>query len=87
MTLTGKVAIVTGTSPNIGGGIALGLADAGARVVAVDIEPDHARRCADAIVKRGGQAIGVACDVTSEPDVEAAVSRGRATRSAAWTSS
>ena len=75
MKLEGKVAIVTGTSPNIGGGIAIGMAEAGARVVAVDVEPDNARRCADDIVKRGGQAIGVACDVTSEPDVRAAVAR------------
>ena len=36
MKLAGKVAIVTGTSPNIGGGIAGGLADEGARVACVE---------------------------------------------------
>ena len=35
MKLSGKVAIVTGTSPNIGGGIAGGLAAEGARVACV----------------------------------------------------
>ena len=47
MRLAGKVAIVTGTSPNIGGGIAEGLADEGAKVVCVDVVADNARQCAD----------------------------------------
>jgi NAD(P)-dependent dehydrogenase (short-subunit alcohol dehydrogenase family) len=45
--LAGKIAIVTGTSPNIGGGIAQGLADEGAAVVCVDIVPENAPQCAD----------------------------------------
>ena len=50
MKLEGKVAIVTGTSPNIGGGIAGGLADEGASVVCVDVVPDNAHQCADQII-------------------------------------
>ena len=46
MKLAGKVAIVTGTSPNIGGGIAGGLADEGAKVVCVDVVADNAQQCA-----------------------------------------
>ena len=42
MKLAGKVAIVTGTSPNIGAGIAQGLADEGATVVCVDLVPENA---------------------------------------------
>jgi NAD(P)-dependent dehydrogenase (short-subunit alcohol dehydrogenase family) len=64
MRLAGKVAIVTGTSPNIGGGIAQGLADEGARVVCVDLVPENARQCADWITARGGEALAVVGDVT-----------------------
>src|SRR6266567_2124987 len=75
--LAGKVAIVTGTSPNIGGGITQGLSDEGARVVCVDVAEDNARQCADWIAKRGGTSLGIACDVTDEGQVEAMVGRVR----------
>jgi NAD(P)-dependent dehydrogenase (short-subunit alcohol dehydrogenase family) len=77
--LEGKIAIVTGTSPNIGGGIAEGLAEEGARVVCVDLAADNASQCAEAIRRRGGQALGIACDVTDEGQVEAMVARARET--------
>lgn len=73
MKLAGKVAIVTGTSPNIGGGIAEGLAAEGAAIVAVDAKPANAKDCAVYIEKSGGRATGVACDVTDEGQVAAAV--------------
>jgi len=76
--LAGKVAIVTGTSPNIGGGIAGGLADAGAKVVCADLMPDNAHQCAAWIAERGGDALGVECDTTEEAQVEAMVGRVRA---------
>jgi NAD(P)-dependent dehydrogenase (short-subunit alcohol dehydrogenase family) len=75
--LAGKVAFIAGTSPNIGGGIAEGMADEGAKIVCVDVNPDYANRCAEAITKRGGQAVGVRCDVTNETQVEAAVARAK----------
>jgi NAD(P)-dependent dehydrogenase (short-subunit alcohol dehydrogenase family) len=78
--LAGKVAIVTGTSPNIGGGIAQGLADEGATLVCVDVVPENARQCADWIKSRGGDALGIACDVTDETQVQAMVARVRDTR-------
>jgi NAD(P)-dependent dehydrogenase (short-subunit alcohol dehydrogenase family) len=75
--LQGKVAMVTGTSPNLGGGIAGGLAEEGATVVCVDVSPDNARECAAWIVSQGGQALGLTCDVTDETQVEAMVARAR----------
>ncbi|HTT81232.1 MAG TPA: SDR family oxidoreductase [Stellaceae bacterium] len=73
MQLQNKVALVTGTSPNIGGGIAEALAEAGAAVVAVDVRPENATDCARYINGTGGRALGVAADVTDETQVEAAV--------------
>jgi len=75
--LAKKIAIVTGTSPNIGGGIAEGLAEEGATVVCVDVTGDNALQCAEAIKRHGGEALGIACDVTDEPQVEAMVARVR----------
>ncbi len=77
MKLQGKVALVTGTSPNICGGIAEGLAEEGAKIVCVDNQPDNANLCADYLTKQGGQALGVVCDVTNEDQVKAAVERAR----------
>jgi NAD(P)-dependent dehydrogenase (short-subunit alcohol dehydrogenase family) len=74
MQLKDKVAIVTGTSPNIGGGIAEALAAAGAAIGAVDARPENAEDCA-AFVRRSGRAIAVTCDVTVESEVAAAVLR------------
>jgi len=77
--LARKIAIVTGTSPNIGGGIAEGLAEEGAIVACVDVMEDNARQCAEAIKGHGGDALGIACDVTDEAQVEAMVARVRDT--------
>src|SRR5438552_2722610 len=75
--LAGQNAHGTGTSPNIGGGIAQGLADEGATVVCVDVVADNATQCAAWIERRGGQALGVTCDVTDEAQVQAMVTRVR----------
>ncbi len=77
MRLGQKIAIVTGTSPNIGGGIAEGLAEEGATVVCVDVAADNAGQCAEGIRRSGGQALGITCDVTDEGQVEAMVARVR----------
>ena len=75
--LDGKVALLTGSSPNIVGGIAEGLADEGARIVSVDLHPAFANGCAEAINERGGEAMGLVCDVTDEAQVEAVVEQAR----------
>ena len=73
MVLKNKVAVVTGTSPNIGGGIAEGLAEAGAAIVAVDARAENAVDCARYVKQTGGRAIGLTADVTDEAQVEQAV--------------
>ena len=63
-TLAGKTALVTGGARGIGRAIATALADNGARVALADLQ--GAEQAADEIVGRGGDAIGLACDVTDE---------------------
>ena len=69
MKLEGKVALVTGTSPNIMGGIAEGLADEGADLVCVDINSTYADECAKSIRDKGRRSISITCDVTDELQV------------------
>ena len=71
--LEGKTALICGTSPNIGGGIAEGLAAAGARVVCADINPEYSNGCARAINENGGHAAAIVCDVTEEAQVVSTV--------------
>jgi NAD(P)-dependent dehydrogenase (short-subunit alcohol dehydrogenase family) len=73
MKLKDRVAIVTGTSPNIGGGIAEELAAEGAAIVAVDANEANARDCANYLKSRGSRAIGLTCDVADEGQVKATV--------------
>lgn len=69
-----KVAIVTGAAGGIGAAIAARLHAEGASVVIADLKADAAQAAADKlVVAAGGAAIGVACDVGSEEQVEAAV--------------
>jgi NAD(P)-dependent dehydrogenase (short-subunit alcohol dehydrogenase family) len=75
--LAGKVALVTGTSPNIGGAIAEGMAAEGAKVVCADRRPDNAEQCAAAIKGAGGDSFAVVCDVTDESEVSAMVASAR----------
>jgi NAD(P)-dependent dehydrogenase (short-subunit alcohol dehydrogenase family) len=67
--LAGRTAVVTGTGPNIGAGIALELAAAGARVWTLDKVPAHAERCAEDIRRAGGWASPLECDVAEEASV------------------
>ncbi len=77
MKLEGKLAIVTGTSHNIGGGSAEGLAAEGAAVVCVDSRADNGTDCARSITGAGGRALAITCDVTDESQVRTAVDEAR----------
>ena len=73
MKLAGKVAIVTGASPNIGGTLARGLAKEGARVACNDINPETAQEVVDRIIEEGGEAMAIPGNVTDETYVRSAV--------------
>jgi NAD(P)-dependent dehydrogenase (short-subunit alcohol dehydrogenase family) len=69
--LTGQVAVVTGAGDGLGRQIAVGLARAGAGIVAVDIDPDGLAATADELRAGGGPHLAVRCDVGSEDEVAA----------------
>ena len=72
--MDGQVAVITGAAAGIGRAIAETFAAAGAAVVVSDRNVEAAAAVAEAIVKNGGRAIGVPCDVTSEEDLARLVS-------------
>ena len=73
MKLQGKSAIVTGAASGIGKEIALLFAREGAKVAIADLVGKAANDAAAEIRKAGGQAMGVAMDVSSEEQVNAGV--------------
>ncbi len=79
MKLQNKVALIVGASPNINAGIALALAQEGAKLVCVDLERAYAEACAREIKSSGGEAIAIAADATREEQVQAAVRQSQET--------
>jgi len=73
MQLQDKVAFITGSASGIGKEIALLFAQEGAKVVIADLNKQAADATAAELKAGGAQAIGVAVDVTSEEQVDAAV--------------
>ena len=73
MKLKDKVCVVTGAASGIGKEIALIYAREGGKIVIADLNLEAARVTADEIRAAGGQAMGVAMNVTDEAQVNAGI--------------
>jgi len=74
--LKDKVAYITGSASGIGKEIAFLFSQEGAKIVIADLNQTAAEAAAAEIKAAGGQAIGVAVDVTNESQVNASVEAG-----------
>jgi hypothetical protein len=74
-TLAGKSVVITGAAAGIGRATALYLAGEGVRVVVSDIDADGGKSAVEEIRAAGGTAEFVACDISSESDVEELIAR------------
>lgn len=74
-----KAALVTGAASGIGLEIARTFAREGARVVISDIQEEKAKLAAERLAGEGYEALGVACDVTSESAFAGAIETARST--------
>ena len=79
MTLTDRVAIVTGAGSGIGKAVALGLARAGAHVVAVEIDAALGKASADAAAALGPRSLAIEADVGDLGSIDRMVERTMAT--------
>jgi NAD(P)-dependent dehydrogenase (short-subunit alcohol dehydrogenase family) len=70
MRMDGKVAVVTGSGTGIGRACAMRLAEAGAHVIAADVDLAGARATVDMIKAASGRAEAIECDVIDAKAVE-----------------
>ena len=84
--LDGKVAIVTGGGRGLGRAMALALAEAGARVVALDLIAENLERLEReaAALSGGGALAGVATDLRKAPDCRRAIDTALGGDLSAW---
>ena len=73
--LEGRLALITGAGQGNGRTLALGLAQAGARVIATDINASAVQETATLVQAQGGEAWSFALDVTSLSACEALAAR------------
>jgi NAD(P)-dependent dehydrogenase (short-subunit alcohol dehydrogenase family) len=71
--LTGKVAVVTGSSRGIGRAIALRMAEHGAKVVVTSRKLEACEEVVQAITAKGGEAFAHACNISRKEDLQSLV--------------
>ena len=76
--LKGRVALITGSSRGIGRAIAVRMAEAGARVVVSSRKLDACEEVVAEIRNAGGEAVAVACNISSKDELQALVAGTRA---------
>ena len=69
--LRGKVALVTGAGPGLGGAIATAMAAESAKLVICDIAPDALDATQMRLAALGAESLGVRCDVSDSAAVDA----------------
>jgi NAD(P)-dependent dehydrogenase (short-subunit alcohol dehydrogenase family) len=75
--LENKVAFITGAGRGIGRAIAHKMAHEGARVALAEIDIESAQSAAEELLKQDCQALAIQADITSETEIQAAVSQIR----------
>lgn len=73
--LAGNRVIVTGAAGGLGRAFAQDFADAGARVLVADVNPDGLAETVELITKAGGEAVSAAVDVTDAASCRALVDK------------
>lgn len=68
--LTGKVAVITGSSRGIGRAIAERMAEHGAKVVVTSRKLDACEEVVEAIKSKGGEAIALACNISRKEELQ-----------------
>lgn len=71
MRLKGKISIVTGAGRGLGQGIALKLAEEGAKVAVADITEEACKETVELINQNGGEAIAVGVNIADQEQVKA----------------
>ena len=74
MDLQGQVAVITGGAVGIGRGVAVALAEAGAHVASLDIDPAGNAETARLVQASGTSGLAIDCDVADSAQVRRAIS-------------
>jgi NAD(P)-dependent dehydrogenase (short-subunit alcohol dehydrogenase family) len=75
MQLTGKVALITGTGSGIGRATALLLAKEGAKIGAIDRNPEENRAIVETIQQSGGEVVGAIADIAQPEQMQQAIEK------------